>query len=268
MGLALMDELAVTASVLPELEALRGVEQNPYHHADAHGHTIDVLARMLDVERDLEALFGEHASALRALLQEPLADELSRAGALRFAALFHDLGKPETRAVNEAGRVMFLGHDRVGARIIGSICTRLRTSRRLRNYLESLTLHHLHLGFLVHARPLTRRHVYDYLIATEPESVDVTLLTVADRLATQGPKTRKEAIDAHVELAGEMIGEALAWRRDGPPKSPIPGDELAVELGIEPDERLGRLLGEIAAAVFAGQVSSREQAIELARSLL
>jgi poly(A) polymerase/tRNA nucleotidyltransferase (CCA-adding enzyme) len=62
-----------------------------------------------------------------------------------------------------------------------------------------------------------------------------------------------------------MVGEALAWRRDGPPRSPIRGDELAAEVGIEQGPELGRLIGEIEAAVFAGEVSSREEAVELAR---
>ena len=44
-GLRLLDELSATGAVLPELEALRGVEQNPYHHLDVHGHTIEVLSR-------------------------------------------------------------------------------------------------------------------------------------------------------------------------------------------------------------------------------
>jgi len=36
-GIALLDELDLTAVVLPELEALRGVEQSPNHHLDVHG---------------------------------------------------------------------------------------------------------------------------------------------------------------------------------------------------------------------------------------
>ena len=62
-----------------------------------------------------------------------------------------------------------------------------------------------------------------------------------------------------------MIAEALAWRRSGPPRAPIRGDELASELGIEPGPDLGRLIGEIEAAVFAGEVSTREEAVDLAR---
>jgi poly(A) polymerase len=265
-GLHLMEELGATPVVLPELEALRGVEQSPYHHLDVHGHTMEVLKRLLEVERDLPEIVGETATEVAALLDEPLADELDRRGALRFAALFHDLGKPEVRAVTDEGRVLFIGHDRVGVRIVRSVCERLRASRRFAAYIESLTLNHLRLGFLVHERPLPRRRVYEYLKATEPESVDVTLLTVADRLATQGERTRREAIDAHLELAREMIAEALAWRRDGPPAPPIRGDELAAELGIEPGPELGRLMEEIEAAQFAGEVSSHEDAIALARA--
>jgi poly(A) polymerase len=264
-GLRLLDRLAATPALLPELEALRGVEQNPYHHLDVHGHTIEVLARMVEVEAHLPAFVGTAASDVRELLAEPLADELTRGGALRFAALFHDLGKPETRTLGEGGRVLFIGHDHAGARIVRELCSRLRASRRLSDYLANLTLNHLRLGFLVHVRPLSRRHVYDYLLATDPDSVDVTLLTVADRLATQGDRTRPEAVDAHLELAREMIGEAVAWRRDGPPRSPIRGDELASELGIKPGPELGRLIGEIEAAVFAGEVSTPEDAIAFAR---
>jgi putative nucleotidyltransferase with HDIG domain len=266
-GLGLLDELGATEFAMPELAALRGVEQNPYHHLDVRDHTIEVLARLTALEGDLEALLGDDGGAVRRLLDEPLADQLTRGGALRFAALFHDLGKPETRSEGEEGRVLFIGHDRAGARIVRALCRRLRASRRLADYLANLTLNHLRLGFLVHERPLSRRHVYDYLRATDPDSVDVTLLTVADRLATQGERTKQEAIDAHLGLAGEMIGEALAWRRDGPPRAPIRGDDLASELGIEPGPKLGRLLEEIEAAVFTGEVSGREDAVALARKL-
>jgi putative nucleotidyltransferase with HDIG domain len=266
-GLEVLDRLGATPAILPELDALRGVEQNPYHHLDVHGHTMEVLERMLSVENDLGAYVDDPA-AVEGVLDEQLADGLSRRAALRFGALFHDLGKPETRSVNEEGRVLFLGHDRAGARIAGEIAQRLRASRRLRGYLERISLEHLRLGFLVHERPLSRRAVFEYLDATDPDAIDITLLTVADRLATQGAKTRPEAIQAHLDLSREMIGEALAWRESGAPRPPIRGDELAAELGIEPGPELGRLLRELAAAAFAGEATTREQAVAIARDKL
>ena len=267
-GLELLDELGATTAVLPELDSLRGVEQNPYHHLDVHGHTIEVLRRWLEVERDVPGIVGpDLAPEVEALLDEPLADELTRREGIRFGALVHDLGKPAVRQVTGDGRVLFMGHDTQGVEIVRGLCSRFRTSRRLSAYLESLTLHHLRLGFLVHARPLSRREVYEYLRGTDPESVDVTLLTVADRLATQGERTKQEAIDAHLDLAREMIGEALVWRRDGPPRAPIPGDQLASELGMDPGPELGLRIEEIEAAVFAHEVNSREDAIALARTI-
>ena len=62
-----------------------------------------------------------------------------------------------------------------------------------------------------------------------------------------------------------MLAAALDWRRDGPPAPLLRGDELAAELGIEPGPELGELLAELEAAQYAGEVGSREEALERAR---
>ena len=267
-GLALLDELELTAVVLPELENLREVEQGPNHHLDVHGHTLAVLEHTLEVEADLERFAAERAAELAALLAEPLADEMTRGTALRFGALLHDIGKPATRAERD-GFVGFRGHDLVGAEIVGEICSRLRASRRLTQHLQGLTLHHLRLGFLIPEAPLSPRRVHEYLRATEPVAVDVTLLTVADRLSARGagPLARPEMVEAHLALARQMIAAALDWRRDGPPAPLLRGDELAVELGIEPGPELGNLLSELEAAQYAGEVQDRAEAVEHARQI-
>jgi poly(A) polymerase len=267
-GLALLDELGLTAVVLPELEALRGVEQGPNHHLDVHGHTLAVLERTLEVESDLERFAGERAAETRALLAQPLADEMSRGTALRFGALLHDIAKPATKGERN-GYVTFVGHDSVGAETIGEICRRLRASAKLTRHLQGLALHHLRLGFLVHEAPLPARRVHEYLRATGPVAVDVTLLTVADRLSARGggPFATEQAIEAHLELARQMLAAALDWRRDGPPQPLLRGDELAAELGIAPGPELGDLLAELEAAQYAGEVGTRDEAIERARRL-
>jgi poly(A) polymerase len=265
-GLQIADRLGLLASVLPELAALHDVEQSQYHHLDVYGHTLEVLARQIEIENRLDELFGELAPRLRAVLEEPLADELTRAQALRFGALLHDVGKPATRGVLPGGRVTFIGHDALGEEMVRAICRRLRTSERFSRFLEGLTRHHLLLGFLVHERPLGRRAVYRYLKQTASVEVEVTLLSCADRLATRGRKA-ETAIAAHLELARELMGAALEWRDTGPPAPPVRGDELARELGIRPGPALGRLLERLEEATFAGEVHDRAQAMELARAL-
>jgi putative nucleotidyltransferase with HDIG domain len=267
-GLALMEAHGITAVVLPELVALRGVEQNVFHHLDVHDHTLAVLDATMAIEADPEAAgLGEHAHAVGELLREPLADELTRGQAMRFAALLHDAAKPATRGERPDGRVTFVGHDREGAALAREVLGRLRASARLMEHVAALVRHHLDLGFLVHEEPLSRRSVYRYLRATAPHEIDVTVFTVADRLATRG-RNAEDAIAAHLALARRMLGEALA-RRQAPPAVPlVRGDELAAALGMAPGPRLGEVLAQLEEDRFAGELRTREDAIRRARELL
>jgi putative nucleotidyltransferase with HDIG domain len=281
-GLELMDQLGATTAVLPELEALRGVEQSRFHHRDVYGHTLEVLDRAVELtsaatgmgrttgaRTELDAFVAPQRAEVEILLAEPLADELTRGEALRWGALLHDAAKPLTREVRPGdGRVTFIGHDVRGAQLAREVLTRLRTSERMRAHVAALVRHHLRLGFLVHEpQPLARRTVYAYLRATAPVEVDVTLLSVADRLATRGDRAEK-AVGAHLSLAAAMLDEALRWRALGPPSPLLRGDELARELGIGTGPRVGELLEELAAAQYAGELASRDQAIAYAHRLL
>jgi poly(A) polymerase len=265
-GLLLAEDLGVTAVVLPELAALRGVEQNVFHHRDVHGHTLEVLDAVAALQADAGEL-GEHAGAVRALLAEPLGDDLSRGDAMRFAALLHDAAKPATRGYRPDGRVTFIGHDSFGAQLARDVLRRLRASQRVADYVAALTLHHLRLGFLVHERPLSRRAIWRYLSATEPYAPDVTVFTVADRLATRG-RNAEPAIAAHLEVARDVLGPAFARRAEKRRAPLVRGDELAAALALEPGPRLGALLAALEEARYAGEISTREEAINLARSLL
>ena len=240
-GIELMQETGLLGAVLPEVEALRGVGQSRYHHADVLGHTLEVLDAVVAMEADpgSAGLGGELAAPVAALLAEPLANELTRGTGLRFAALLHDAAKPQTRRELPGGRVTFVGHDSEGADLARAVLRRLRSSERLAGYVAALTRHHLALGFLVHERPLSRRAIWRYLAATGPHSADVTLLTVADRLATRGRKA-EPAIAAHLELAREVLEHAFALRAAGPQAPLVPGDELAARAGHPPGAAAGR----------------------------
>lgn len=266
-GIAIMDAIGLLASVLPEIEALKGVTQGPNHHLDAFGHTLEVLEGVLAIEADPGRFTGDRGDEVAAYLAEPLADGVSRATGLRMAALFHDCAKPDTRTEND-GFIGFRDHDRLGAdRVREVFGRRFRSSRRLSGYVAGLTRNHLILGFMVTERPLTPRQVYEYLLRTDPDAVDVTLLTVADRLAARGTSSiaTERMVAAHLDLARKMTGFALDWHRDGQPEVPIGALELARELGIEPGPKLGELLAELAAARYAGEIETAADAVAYAR---
>jgi poly(A) polymerase len=274
-GLEMLGQLGARRVVLPELEALRGVEQNRYHHLDVYGHTLEVLERVIALTTaaagELDALgswMAPHGGEVATLLSEPLADRLTRGEALRWGALLHDAAKPLTRQTHPGdGRVSFIGHDVRGSELARAVLERLRASERLRAHVAALVRHHLRPGFLVHEpQPLPRRTVFAYLSACSPVEVDLTLLSVADRLATRGDRA-PESIEAHLRVAGGLLSDALRWRDQGPPRPLVRGDELARELAIPTGPRVGELLGQIAEAQYAGELSTREQALAYARAL-
>ncbi|MDX6729355.1 MAG: poly(A) polymerase, partial [Baekduia sp.] len=269
-GLGLMDTLGLTPHVLPELSALRGVEQNRYHHLDVHGHTLEVLAATVRLERAPGAILGEGplADAVVAFLAQPLADELTRGTALRLGALLHDVAKPETQARHPDGSILgFPGHADLGAERSRAALTRLKASERLRAHVAALARHHLGLGYLVHEAPLDRRTIHRYLVRTSPVEVDVSLLSIADRLATRGRKA-DEAIAKHLDVARIVLPEALAYAAFADQAPLVRGDELARALDLRPGPALGALLAQLAEARFAGEITTADEAIALARTLV
>jgi poly(A) polymerase len=267
-GLGLMDDHGLTAVVLPELLELRGVAQSVYHHADVHEHTLQVLDAVVRLERDPSGCgLGDEAEAARAWLALPLADELTHGGGMRWAALLHDVAKPQTRVQRAEGVVGFPGHDEAGAAVARSVLRRLRAAERTVDYVATLTREHLRLGFLVHQRPLGPHDVWRYLRATAPYSPDVTLLTVADRLATRGRKA-EPAIAAHLDVARLMLGAAFAEAAAGSRAPLLRGDELARELGRTPGPWLGPVLAQLEEDRYAGEIATHEEALRRAREIV
>lgn len=267
-GLAALQRLGGTDAVLPEVAALDGVTQSKYHHLDVGGHTREVVEYTVRLEEELAA-FVDDASArwVRDRQDDEVAGGWTVRETVRFGALLHDIAKPQTRIEDLArGMIGFPGHDRAGEKLAGQILERLRVPRKVVRGVQSLTLNHLRLGFLVHARPLDRGAVYDYLRRCEPMEVEVTVLALADRLATRGRRA-EEAIAAHADLTRELLPAAIAWREAGGAPSPLlDGDALMAQTGQAAGRWLADALEAQRRARFVDPSLAADAALDVARS--
>jgi hypothetical protein len=162
--------------------------------------------------------------------------------------------------------VTFIGHDRLGAEMADGLMRRLRTSTRLREFVVRCTLMHLPLGFMVHRTPLSLRQIDRYLRATAPWEVEIIVLSVADRLATRGPRTSESAIRRHLALAREVMDVHFDLVDRGPVQPLLAGDEAAADLGRPPGPWLAQLLDQLREEQVVGAVRTREQALRFART--
>jgi tRNA nucleotidyltransferase/poly(A) polymerase len=259
-GLRLLDDLGLIEVVLPEVGGTRGVEQSGFHHLDVFEHTLQVVDATADIAAHPEHYLPRHAEAISAELAGPVGDGLSAEIALRFAALFHDVEKPQTKRVSSEGRISFMGHDRQGADTAATVLGRWHASTAVVRFCRVMVQEHLRLGFLVRERPLDRRVAYRYLRATEPYPLASVVLSLADRFSTRGVQARQRYHRGHAETADELIGLLLSLIAD-PPDPLLRGDDIARLTGAG-GARIGELVSALAEEQAAGAVRTREQAVE------
>ena len=99
IGVDLLVETGLADIVLPEVPALKRLDDEHARHKDVYQHSLQVLEQAADLETDDQG-------------PVPAPDFI-----LRFAALMHDVGKPRTRRFEPGGGVSFRHHDVVGAKL-------------------------------------------------------------------------------------------------------------------------------------------------------
>ncbi len=153
VGLELLREAGLMELWMPELARCRGVPQNRWHAYDVYDHSLATC---------------DHAPAGKP--------------AVRWAALLHDLGKPDTR-VERRGEGTFYGHQSVGADLADRLLERLRFPNDLR-------------AEIVH---LVREHMFDY----RPQWSDAALRRWVRRV---GPECVADLFDLRI---ADALGNGL-----------------------------------------------------------
>lgn len=210
-GLVKLRGSGILQIILPELEACFGiVQEGPKHD------------RVYDI--------GEHS--LLTLKYTPSQDSL-----VRFAALLHDIGKPDTAKKDKTGNVTFYQHDVVGSRIVLKIARRFNLSKLQTDKSFRLVRWHL---FTVDEHQ-TDSSIRRFIKNIGQENIDdMFALRVGDRLGG-GTKT---AVSWRMEKYRGRIKEVL--------KKPfsisdlkVTGNDIMKTLGIKPGPKVGEILEKL-----------------------
>jgi tRNA nucleotidyltransferase/poly(A) polymerase len=266
-AIRLLEELSLLDAILPEVGALREVDQSGYHQHDALAHTLETVKALEMVIRAPQGLSPEHVAELKRHWGAELAGGRRRRELLLLAGLLHDVGKAETRTVAPDGVTHFFGHPEAGARLTATIARRLTLSRREEAFLKAVVAHHLRPTLLAadpNAGPAATRR----LLRDGGDSLpDIVALSWADGVAKAGPKVSSEVRERLRALCRDLIA-AWSTRREQPTPPLLSSAEIMEMLGVRPGPQLGALIRALADAQADGVVRSREGAAAFLRDLL
>jgi poly(A) polymerase len=187
---------------------------------------------------------------------------------LKLAGLLHDVAKPETKTFDDTGRMRFFGHADVGAQVCGRVLRRLRFSAREVALVQTMVKAHLRPVQMAQQGPPSRRALYRYFRDCGDAGIETLFLSLADHLGTVGPRVSESGWRQHVALVNYILSKRFQEEETVSPPRLLGGDELMAELDLPPGPQVGRLLETLREAQAAGEISTREQALALARAAL
>lgn len=292
-GIEMLNDLGILAFVLPEIAATIGVEQSFPHLYPVYEHTINSVREAAALRNWIMGESTTPINEAHAFVQNKLqawqhrlrhhfgaivGSGHRRADWLIWFTLFHDVGKPLTRSLEEdaAGvmRTRFYEHEIIGAALTEE---RLVTLRFSRNEVELATAavrahmrpHHLHMSFI--GQQISHRAMFRYFRdvggkhSGAAPGIDTLLVALADRLSVTQDIPPDET--NYVEHLDQLLNYAF----DEGTTLPLPlvdGHTLIRRLGIKPGPRLGALLEHLMEAQAASEIKTEEEALALAAGWL
>ncbi len=278
--LQLLQAQGLLPHILPEISALRQVQQSsPHHYAPVWEHTLAAIAagegllaalnnqppsRYVQRRVPVPAWAWEQlAEALRpwqtellAYLQVPVSVGISRGMLLKWGLLYHDVGKASCRTVDEEGGTHFYGHPAAGAALTRQRLRSLHFPNRAIHFVSTLVDAHMRLLSLSQNPPPSRRAIYRFFRATEEAGAGVVLLSLADSLAVWGPALTEEHWRGLLTTARALLNGYYQRQAEVVSPSPLLTGHDLLAMGIPAGPELGRLLAALREAQAAGEIST------------
>ncbi|MBN2355082.1 HD domain-containing protein [candidate division KSB1 bacterium] len=231
IGLKLMESTKVLDIVLPEIAALKGVDQvGAYQHKDVFDHTLKVVDNVARVSDQI---------------------------ALRWAALFHDVAKPVTKEFKPELGWTFHGHEEIGARMMAGIGRRMRLSQNLIEYVQKLIRLHLrpiHLS----EEGVTDSAIRRLIFQGGAELDDLITLCRADITSRNVKRVKKHL--ANFDLVVQRMQEVEEKDRLRQFQPPVRGEEIMQAFNLSPGPLVGKIKKAIEEAILNGEIPNEHDA--------
>lgn len=247
--------------LIPELYLAEGVSQPPeFHHLPVLEHCFLALEMMERIVLEPEKFFPdtELLASVRGYLEEEEA-----APYLKWAALLHDIGKPETKKEIAHGRTTFHGHDLAGKKLFETFAQRSRWSgedtRRVGQLID-MHMHPFHLVTLQRQEGVSRKAALRFSKKAGHDFSGLFLLALSDCLAGN-PKHQKRMrndLIALFVLLEEIHRRELLPVMQG---EPLLGGRDLIDLGLVPGPLFTTILTSLEEARVEGLVTDRQSAL-------
>ena len=254
-----MVQVRLLHALLPEINPMDGMPQPGYHHLDVLNHSLAAVDAMED-------LIAEPCNKF--FLCEPMenwiAENSARISDLKWAAFFHDIGKPSCKGEKQ-GRTTFYRHDHTGSDMVPTIGKRLRWPKREIIFVAKMVGLHMrpfHLLKDIRQGGLTKRAMRRLLIETGADYPALFLLAMADSMSGCGPLKPLE-LDADLARLWENVHIFYQdWLKPVKMRPRLlTGHDLQRIFELSPGPLIGRSLDALEEARVEGAVSTRDDAV-------